>query len=62
MSKKAPGRKAVDGAHDVTERVNVVITKEHRDRLEKLAPQGFSAWIRAAIDKAWNEHKKESDK
>lgn len=56
MTQKTPGRKAIDGAHEVTERVNVVITKEHRERLEKLAPKGFSAWVRAAIDKAWNEH------
>jgi hypothetical protein len=55
-----PGRKAIDGVHGATERVNIVLTKEHRDRLKQLAPNGFSPWVRAAIDKAWNE--KESNK
>ena len=53
--KKLPGRKAIDGA---TERVNVVLTKQHRDRLEQLAPSGLSCWVRAAIDHAWEQHQK----
>lgn len=56
--KNKQGRKAIDGATGVTARVNVVLTKEHRDRLEQLAPNGFSPWIRQAIDKAWAEHLK----
>lgn len=52
---KRSGRKAVDGITGATERVNVVLTKEHRQRLEQLAPNGFSLWVRAAIDRAWDE-------
>lgn len=58
--KSNPGRKAIDGVRNATERVNIVLTKEHRDRLKQLAPNGFSPWVRAAIDRAWNE--KESSK
>jgi hypothetical protein len=56
--KGKPGRKSVDGATSVTERVNVVLTKEHKRRLDVLAADGFSAWVRAAIDKAWMKHTK----
>lgn len=52
------GRKAVDGAIAVTERVNIVLTKEHKRRLDALAAEGFSPWVRAAIDKAWIERTK----
>lgn len=62
MTHKTPGRKAIDGARGVTKRVNVVLTQHHRDRLEKIAPEGFSAWVRSAIDKAWNEYTKETMK
>lgn len=55
---KTPGRKAIDGITGATERVNVVLTKEHRQRLEQLAPHGFSAWVRCAIDHAWSQHTK----
>jgi putative SOS response-associated peptidase YedK len=50
------GRKAVDGATAVTERVNIVLTKEHKRRLDVLAAEGFSPWVRAAIDQAWIKH------
>lgn len=53
MSMTKRGRKAVDGATQATERVNIVLTPEHRRRLEELAPGGFSAWVRRAIDNAW---------
>lgn len=56
MSSQRPGRKAVDGITNADKRVNVVLTAEHRQRLEQLAPKGFSAWIRAAIDRAWRDH------
>lgn len=59
---KTPGRKAIDGITGATERVNVVLTKEHRQKLEQLAPHGFSPWIRAAIDQAWTKHTKASSK
>lgn len=52
-SKQSRGRKAIDGATQATERVNIVLTPEHRRRLEYLAPSGFSAWVRQAIDNAW---------
>lgn len=52
------GRKSVDGATAVTERVNIVLTKEHKERLEVLATEGYSPWMRAAIDKAWSKHLK----
>lgn len=55
---KTPGRKAIDGVTCVTERVNIVLTKEHRQKLEALAPKGFSAWIRQQIDNAWAHHTK----
>ena len=60
MTKNKPGRKAIDGIQGATERVNIVLTKEHRARLEKLAPNGLSPWVRTAIDKAWDEHLKAS--
>lgn len=50
---KTPGRKAIDGVTCVTERINLVLTKEHRQKLEALAPSGFSAWVRKQIDNAW---------
>ena len=53
-----PGRKSVDGATAVTERVNIVLTKVHRERLEILATEGYSPWMRAAIDRAWSKHTK----
>jgi hypothetical protein len=53
MTTKTRGRKAIDGATEATERVNVVLTQEHRRRLELLAPGGYSAWVRRAIDNAW---------
>lgn len=62
MTDKKIGRKAIDGARGATERVNIVLTKEHRARLEKLAPNGFSPWVRVAIDKAWDQHLKDSNK
>lgn len=52
------GRKSVDGAVEVTTRVNVVMTQEHKRRLELLATHGFSAWMRAAIDAEWNKRTK----
>ena len=62
MTKNRPGRKAVDGVQGATERVNIVLTKQHRDRLEKLATNGLSPWVRTAIDRAWDEHLKASNK
>jgi hypothetical protein len=53
MTTKTRGRKAVDGATRATERVNIVLTREHRRRLEMLAQDGYSAWVRRAIDNAW---------
>lgn len=50
---KKRGRPPIDGTNKSTERVNVVLTPEHRRRLEQLAPDGFSAWVRQAIDNAW---------
>ena len=52
------GRRSVDGATAVTERVNITLTKEHKRRLDVLAAEGFSPWVRAAIDKAWIKHTK----
>jgi putative SOS response-associated peptidase YedK len=52
------GRRSVDGATALTERVNVVLTKEHKRRLEVLAAEGYSPWVRAAIDKAWIKYTK----
>ncbi len=57
-ARKTPGRKAIDGITGATARVNVVLTEEHRRRLEQLAPNGYSAWIRRAIDNAWKEQPK----
>lgn len=56
------GRKSIDGATAVTERVNIMLTKEHRERLEMLATAGYSCWMRAAIDKEWAKHMKENRK
>lgn len=56
--KRKPGRRAVDGATAVTERVNAVLTPEHKRRLEVLATNGISAWLRAVIDKAWSKQQK----
>jgi hypothetical protein len=53
VTTKTRGRKAVDGATEATERVNIVLTREHRRRLEMLAQEGYSAWVRRAIDNAW---------
>ena len=50
---KKRGRPPIDGTNKSIERVNVVLTPEHRRRLEQLAPNGFSAWVRQAIDNAW---------
>lgn len=57
---RTPGRKAIDGVTGVTERVNLVLTKEHREKLEALAPNGFSAWVRKQIDAEWKRHNKEA--
>jgi hypothetical protein len=51
------GRRAIDGVQGVTARVNIVLTEEHRKKLEKLAPEGMSPWVRAMIDKEWSQHK-----
>lgn len=56
-TKKKPGRKAADGATNATARINAVVTDEHKRRLEKLATEGFSVWIRHAIDSAWAARK-----
>jgi len=58
MSKGKAGRRAVDGVTNVNERVNAMLTKEHKQRLQQLATEGISAWLRAAIDKAWAKHQK----
>jgi hypothetical protein len=60
MKRQGSGRKAVDGITGADKRVNVVLTSEHRRRLEQLAPNGFSAWIRAAIDTAWGKQRKDA--
>jgi len=57
MTPRKAGRKAVDGVTGLTERINVVLTPEHKRRLEVMATKGISPWIREAIDKAWSEQK-----
>lgn len=56
-TKKKPGRKAADGVTYANARINAVVTEEHKRRLEELATEGFSVWIRNAIDSAWNKRK-----
>lgn len=58
MSKGKPGRRAVDGVTCVTARINVVLTEEHKRRLEAMAQAGISPWVRHAIDKAWEKFQK----
>lgn len=58
MTKGKPGRKAVDGVTGVTARINVVLTEEHKRRLEAMATAGISPWVRQAIDEAWAKHQK----
>lgn len=60
-AKRSPGRPATDGATKVDCRVNVMLTKEHRDRLAELAAGGVSAWVRSAIDAAWAELQKKGN-
>lgn len=55
------GRRAVDGAIKPTARVNAAVTLEHKRRIEILTMQvGISAWLRQAIDTAWDKHMKAS--
>lgn len=60
MTKGKAGRRAVDGVTQANERINAVVTKEHKAKLQVLATEGFSAWLRAAIDKSWAKHQKAS--
>lgn len=62
MTTRTRGRKAIDGVTQATERVNIVLTPEHRRKLETLAPSGFSAWVRQAIDNAWPDTTIQPDK
>lgn len=53
------GRRAVDGVTKPTKRVNAAVTPEHKRRIEILTMQmGISAWLRQAIDAAWEKHLK----
>ncbi len=50
------GRKAADGATDVTERINLSVTEAHKRMLAEIAPDGASSWIRRTIEAEY--HKK----
>lgn len=50
-------RIGTDGAKEVCARLNVAVTAEHKKKLLKLSKNDMSAWIRQAIDKAWEEKK-----
>lgn len=58
MTGRKPGRKAVDGAAGLTARINVVLTEEHKKKLEAMATNGISPWVRRAIDSAWEKQLK----
>lgn len=59
---RTAGRKAVDGAKGLTARINVVLTEKHKKKLEALATDGISPWVRRAIDSAWENHLKGKSK
>jgi hypothetical protein len=61
MTKGKAGRRAVDGVTNVNVRVNAMLTTEHKQRLQKLATEGVSAWLRAAIDKAWAKQQQKAN-
>lgn len=59
--KGKPGRRAVDGVTDAKNRVTAMITPEQKRRIEILSLQlGISAWLRQAIDTAWEKQPKGS--
>ncbi|MBU3577538.1 hypothetical protein [Polynucleobacter sp. UK-Kesae-W10] len=49
MKRKA-GRPPVDGAKDVSARINLSLTQEHKEKLIKLSNGDASAWVRKAIE------------
>lgn len=52
MKRKA-GRPSVDGAKNVTARINAAITKKHKRMLDELAADiGISPWLRKTIETA----------
>ena len=59
MTKSKAGRKAVDGATNLTVRINAVLTEEHKRKLDMLAVRGISPWVRQQIDQAWDKFTKE---
>ena len=50
------GRKAIDGAKNVTARVNIALTPELKAKLKRISDGDSSAWVRKAI----NQHQEKS--
>lgn len=55
--KRKRGRPTADGAKGITDRMNITLTKEHKQKLEAMATEGVSPWVRSVIDKEWNQFK-----
>ena len=54
--KRSPGRPALDGAEGCTERVNAMITPEHKRMLDEITANcGISVWVREAIETAYKK-------
>lgn len=54
--KRLPGRPALDGAAGCTERINAVVTPEHKRMLDDLTANfGISAWLRKTIETAYKK-------
>lgn len=54
--KRLPGRPALDGAAGCTERINAVVTPEHKRMLDDLAANcGISVWLRETIETAYKK-------
>lgn len=54
--KRLPGRPALDGAASCTERINAVITPEHKRMLDWLSyDRGISVWLRETIETAYKK-------
>ena len=57
-TQRATGRRPLYGDIACSERINVAVTPEHKSMLRVLAKDcGVSAWIRAAIERSFNEKK-----
>lgn len=54
--KRSPGRPALDGAEGCTQRVNAMVTPEHKRMLDEItAFSGISVWLREAIETAYKK-------